>query len=204
MSKRGRFGALAGALLLTFAVAGIAIAAAPTYSIDVTKTATPATVPAGGGSVTYWVAVHNTGTGDLKVVNWSDSIAGCALVEKDGHPTGPSDKLDAGGTWNFSCTVANTAPNTTNTVTVWACHDGSVDQCNNDNHSATDTASVTVGLTAAAATPTPTPKKATAPNTATVESRTSSSDGTWLAIVALGVLLASVVILTPRRAKSRE
>jgi len=45
----------------------------------------------------------------------------------------------------------------------------------------------------------------TEPNTATVGAGTSSpSDGSWLFVAALGVILASVVVLTPARAKNRR
>ena len=202
MSKRGRFGALAGALLFTFAVAGSAMAAKPEYSVSITKTANPTTVPAAGASVTYTISVTNDGTGFFGAVNVSDDK--CTLSAPTGNPDDGDKKFESGETWWYTCTVAGVKPGTTNTASVNACHDGSVDQCNNSSHDATDTASVTVGLTPAvapAATPT---KKPTAPNTATVDSRTSSTDGTWLAIIALGVLLASVVVLTPRRSKGRS
>ncbi len=43
------------------------------------------------------------------------------------------------------------------------------------------------------------------PNTATIGGGTSGpADGAWLLVVALGVLLASIVVLTPARAKSRR
>ena len=46
----------------------------------------------------------------------------------------------------------------------------------------------------------------TLPNTATVGGNGTSgpADGAWLLVVALGVLLASIVVLTPARAKSRR
>lgn len=46
----------------------------------------------------------------------------------------------------------------------------------------------------------------TEPNTATIGGNGTSgpADGAWLLVVALGVLLASVVVMTPARAKSRR
>ena len=46
----------------------------------------------------------------------------------------------------------------------------------------------------------------TEPNTSSIDGRGSSgpADGAWLLVVALGVLLASVVVMTPARAKSRR
>jgi hypothetical protein len=201
MSKRGRFGALAAALLLTFAVASVAFADQPTYSVSVTKTASPTSVPVAGGSVTFTVWVTNTGTGDFHGLSVTDSNANCTY---DGPVASASDKFESGAAWKYTCTY--TAIPGTNTVTVFACHDNG--NCGSGNADATATASVTITVAAVVtAAPVITAKpavKATVLNTATVDSRTSSTDGTWLAIVALGILLASVVILTPRRSKSRS
>ena len=199
MSKRGRFGALTGALLLTFALASTALAAAPTYTVDVTKTASVATVPAAGASVTYTVKVTNTGTGDFSALTVVDDK--CTLT--GGKDVGPSDKFASGEVLTYTCTKT-VSPNTTNTATAWACHNAS--DCNQGNHTATDSASVTVGLTATTTTTTTTKAttKPTAPVTSTTSLVSSSGDGAWLAIIALGVLLASVVILTPRRKKSES
>jgi hypothetical protein len=196
MSKRGRFGALAGALLLTFAVASVAFAAQPTYSVSVTKSGSPTNVPAGGGNVTFTVWVTNTGTGDFHGLTVEDSNAACTY---DGPVAAANNQFESGAAWKYTCTYKVTPP-ATNTVTVFACHDNG--QCGSGNADATATASVTITVTAVV-TAAPT-VKATVLNTATVDSRTSSTDGTWLAIVALGILLASVVILTPRRSKSQS
>jgi hypothetical protein len=208
MSTRAKFGALAGALLFTLAIASSAFAAAPEYSVSITKTANPTSVAAAGASVTYTVSVTNTGTGFFKVVNVSDDK--CTLSAPTGNPDDGDSKFESGETWWYTCTVAGVKPGTKNTASVNACHDGSVDSCNNSNHDATATASVTIGTVAApAATPTPTPKpaaatvKATQANTAMVDTATSG-DNVWLMVIALGVLLASVVILTPARAKNRS
>jgi hypothetical protein len=197
MSKRRRFGALAGALLLTFAVASVATAAQPEYGVSVTKTASTTNVPAAGGDVTFTVWVTNTGTGDFHGLTVEDSNASCTY---DGPVASASDKFEAGAQWKYTCTYKVTPPST-NTVTVFACHDNG--NCGSGNADATATASVTITVTPAAPAPTPT-VKATVLNTATIDSRTSSSDGAWLAIIALGVLLASVVVLTPRRKKSER
>jgi hypothetical protein len=106
MSKRAKFGALAGALLFTFAVASSALAAAPTYSISVAKTASPTTVAAAGTVVTFTVWVTNNGTGFFGAVSATDDH--CTL---DG-PFGDQDKgngagkLEAGETWSFTCSYA--------------------------------------------------------------------------------------------------
>jgi uncharacterized repeat protein (TIGR01451 family) len=196
MSKRGRFGALAGALLLTFAVASVASAAQPTYSISVTKSASTTSVPAAGADVTFTVWVTNTGTGDFNGLSVTDSNASCTY---DGPVASGSNKFASGDAWKYTCTY-KVVPPATNTVTAAACHDNG--NCSSGNADVTATASVTI---TAAVTVTAKPTvKATVLNTATVDNRTSSTDGTWLAIVALGILLASVVVLTPRRSKSRS
>jgi len=206
MSRRAKLGALAGSLLFTFAIASTAFAAKPEYAVSIDKTANPTTVPAAGASVTYTVAVTNEGTGFFNVVNVSDDK--CTLSAPTGNPDDGDSKFEEGETWWYTCTVAGVKPGTTNTASVNACHDGSVESCNNSNHDATASDSVTIGTTPAA-TPTPTPKpaaasvKATQANTAMVDTATSG-DNVWLMVIALGVLLASVVILTPARAKNRS
>jgi uncharacterized repeat protein (TIGR01451 family) len=211
MSKRGRFAALAGAFALTLALASTALAAPKAYDLTVTKSADKTSLPVGGGTVVFTITVTNTGSGAFHGVAVSDSK--CSPVAfssssdgSDPGANGASAFLQPGEWWKFTCSWTFTASGTyTNTATAAGCGDGSVDQCNNGSHADATATSNTVTITVAAAAPAPTPtKKAVAPNTATVESRTSSSDGTWLAIIALGVLLASVVVLTPRRSKSRN
>jgi hypothetical protein len=63
-------------------------------------------------------------------------------------------------------------------------------------------ATETPGESGAGATETP---AGSLPNTATIGGNTNSpSDSSWLLVAALGVLLASVVVLTPARAKTRR
>lgn len=201
MTKRGKFGALIGAAFLTLALGSTALAAAPVYSVSVSKAAAPTTVPAGGGDVLFTIVVTNTsvsngGPAAFKIVNVSDSLGGCTLSAPSG--TGAPDSLDTGDAWTYTCTVTGVTAGTTNTVTVNACHDGSQQQCNNDNHDATGTASVTVTAAAAPTTSlTPTDTIGTA-------GTSGPADMAWLLVVALGVLLASIVVLSPARAKSRR
>ncbi|HVE26115.1 MAG TPA: hypothetical protein VNC22_11950 [Sporichthya sp.] len=205
----GRFralGALMGAGLLTFAVAGAALAGAPTYTFDVTKTADPATVPVGGASVTFTISVHNTGTGFFQVINVADDMVGCT-------PAGPvtdagSDgNLTAGETWDYTCTVAGVMPDTTNTATVDGCHDGG--GCNQASHDFQAQGQVTVGLCESNCVVPPTPTPAGNGNGATGQPLTDTAfttSGTsgpsaaiWLFVIGLGVLLGSVVVLRPSR-----
>ena len=153
-----RLVALAATLLLAATlVPGAAFADEPTYTISVTKTANPTEVPEAGGSVTYTVAVTNTGTGFFNTVTASDPD--CTL----GAPTGDdgNGKLDADETWTYACTVANVVPPHTNTVTVDACHEGGPTDCNNAKHEAEATAQATVTAASPAPTATVAPTVAT-------------------------------------------
>jgi hypothetical protein len=154
MSKKTRvLGSAFGALAFSFLFVSAAFAAKPAYAITVDKVADPATLPAGGGAVTYWYTVTNTGDNHLLVVAISDDKCDPVTFDSssDGtDPANPGDKLASGAWWKFTCAESLTAT-TTNTVTVNACHDGSVDKCNNSSHdaTATDSATVTVGTTTA-------------------------------------------------------
>jgi len=209
MRNRGTLGALAGAALLMFAVTSTAFAVGqPTYSIDVTKTANPPTVPALGQSVVWTVTVHNTGSGNLQSVNPVDDLVGCTLSAPSGP--GAPDTLASGDTWTYTCTVAGVLPDTTNNVTVDACHDNG--GCNNESHDAADSASFTVILgPGSSENPVGSenpggsgePDVSQAP-TDTFGTAGSPSDGAWLLVVALGVLLGSLVVMTPIRSKRRS
>ena len=242
MEWRTKLGALLGAGGLLLLATSAAFGAQPTYAIDVTKSANPATVPAAGGSVVYTISVQNTGTGLFQVVNIDDGMAGCTL----GPATGDDGdaKLEAGETWAYSCTVTGVTPGMQNTATVTACHDAG--PCN-VAHDATDTDSATVTgseppitappitappitappitappitappvtappVTAAPTintcdcTPNPSAEvggegdEPTAPNTATATNPVAGGGGNGiLLVIALGMLLASLVLVTPAK-----
>lgn len=198
MSPRA-WGVLGAAALLGVALLPASVMAAkPEYGINVTKTASVASLPAAGGSVTYTITVENTGTAFFMAVNLSDTD--CTI----GDPTSGDDgdgKLEEGETWTYSCTVANVVPPHTNTVTVNACHDGSKSECNNANHNASDTASATV----AKVTPAPTSGAggSTLPPTDKISGTSGTSDSLGLVLMALAAALASVLVLMPARARRR-
>lgn len=194
MNKRSRLAALVGAGILTFAMVGAASAVKPEYGINVTKTANPANVAAAGASVTFTVWVENTGTGFFQVVDVADSLGGCTL----GAPVatgGDSDgNLEENETWAYSCTVAGVTPGTSNTATVKACHSGGA--CDvGDANGADD---VTVTLTGAGATGQP------GTDTLAATGESNPSQVAWLLIAALGVLLGSIVVLSPSRIGRRR
>lgn len=212
MSKRARFGALAGAFALTLAMASTALAAPKAYDLTVVKSADKTSLPAGGGTVVFTIAVTNTGTGAFHGVAVSDSK--CSPVafssSSDGSDPGANGSdsfLQPGEWWKFTCSWKFTASGTyTNTATASGCGDGSTEQCNQGAHADASATSNTVTITvAAAAAPAPTPKPTPkAPNTAALAASTSNpADNAWLLVIALGVLLASVVILSPARSKDR-
>jgi len=245
MRTRDKLGALIGAGLLTVALGSTVFAvtplAAPTYTIAVTKTATPNVVGVGGADVLFTITVQNTGTGSFAIVNVSDSLVGCTVGVPTG--TGAPTSLTPGNTWTYLCTVLGVTPNTTNTATVYACHNNG--GCTNGSHDATGTASVTVTLDTEATLPPPTAspdvtagptaspdvtaaptdgpaassgatatpagggggatdQPTMAPTNSALDGGTGPADGAWLMVVALGVLLASMVILTPAKAKRRS
>jgi uncharacterized repeat protein (TIGR01451 family) len=207
MNKRSRLAAVLGAGLLMLAMVGTAAADPPTYTIDVSKTAVPATVPVSGGTVTFHVFVHNSGTGDFDEVIVTDPLAGCTLASVGGHPTGPSDKLNGGPsntgeTWEWTCTVAGVTPGTTNTATVQACHNAA--HCADEGaQSVGGEGSVTVTL---AAGPGGSPGVTGQPTTDTLAPTGDSgpTNAAWLIIAALGVLLGSLVVLSPARIGRRR
>jgi hypothetical protein len=194
-----RLGVIAGASLLVFAFGASAVnAGAPTYGISVTKSADPMSVPAKGGDVTFTVAVTGTGTGDLQVVVINDPD--CDTWDGPTGDAGQKGKLETDETWSYTCTT-NVVPPDTNVVTVNACHDGSVEQCNNANHAAQGTAQVTVTV-ASSATATPTATvKATLPPTDTLTAASGSAGSVGLIILILGGILGAALFLNPARAR---
>ncbi|HET6153655.1 MAG TPA: hypothetical protein VFE15_11890, partial [Marmoricola sp.] len=140
MTRRTRLAALFAAAGLLSMATSAAIAAAPTYSISVTKTANPPAVPTAGGSVDFTVSVTATGTGFFQTVVVSDTMVGCTVSGPSGD-TGSDGKLSPGETWTYTCTVADVHPDDSNTANVNACH--SIAACSS-SHDATGSASVTL------------------------------------------------------------
>jgi hypothetical protein len=246
---RDRLGALIGAGLLTIALGSTVFAvtplAAPTYIISVQKTATPNIVGPGGADVLFTVTVHNGGTGSFAIVNVTDGLVGCTISAHLELTT----TLTAGNDWTFTCLVTGVLPNTTNTATVYACHNNG--GCTNGSHDTTGTASVTVALDSEATLPPPsaspdvtagptaspdvtagptaspevtavpgastgptaspngggggaTDQPTMPPTNAGLDGGSGPADGAWLMVVVLGILLASMIVLTPAKARRRS
>ena len=186
------------ALMAMGLAAGSVMAAAPEYAISVTKSANPAAVPAAGGSVVYTINVTNAGTGFFQAVNVSDSDC---TVGAGTETSGDGDsKLEEGETWRYTCTVANVVPPHTNTVTVNACHDGSVGECNNASHNAQGSAQATVTAASATSSASAAP---TLPATDKISGTSGTSDSLGFVLMALAGILASVLVLTPARIRRR-
>jgi uncharacterized repeat protein (TIGR01451 family) len=141
MNLRNRLAAVLAASSLAMAVGAVALAGPPTYTFNVVKSANPSAVPPSGGTVTFTIAVDNTGTGHFTQVIVADSMAGCTAVLSSGD-TDADGNLDDNETWNFTCTVTNVTPGMSNTATVNGCH--SSGPCNNTTHDAQDIDTVTL------------------------------------------------------------
>jgi hypothetical protein len=220
---RTKLGALLGAGGLLLLAASATIAAPPTYTISVSKTASPASVPVSGGTVAFTVWVTGTGTGFFQTVSVTDPLAGCTIGAKVETSGDADDKLEQGETWSYSCTVNNVTPGTENTATVHACHN--VSTCNQDAHDAQGQGAVTVTEGEA---PPPSQQPSVAPsvapsvdpsvdpgspdptqdNAGLTQAPTDTvgqpanpigSQRTLLLVLALGMLLASLVLVTPAR-----
>lgn len=214
MSKRMGLGALLGAGALVFAMSGVAFATAPAPHITVTKDASPESVPADGGDVTFTVHVLNDGTGaaDLHTVVVGDNMVGCTLA----GPTGDDGDgiLNVNETWDYTCTVTGVQPNTTNTATVNACKDSSPG-CNSDKHDATGQGSVEVTLCESdcvlpSEQPSVQPSQGgggasnvptQAPTDTALTGNPGPNETAWFLVVALGVLVGSLFILRPSAAR---
>ena len=86
----------------------------PTPQISVDKSGSPTTLPSGGGAVTYRYLVTNPGTLALSAITVSDDK--CSSVRFIDGDTNNNQKLEAGETWLYSCSMTITAT-TTNTGT---------------------------------------------------------------------------------------
>ena len=151
---RAAWAAVLGAALLSMLVASGVFAARPQFGVSVSKTGNPAAVPASGGTVTYSYAVTATGTSFFRAVHVTDdscSVDSTSFTGDDGN-----GRLDPGETWTYHCDQLVTPPHT-NHVVVNACHDGSISECNNVNHSAQASDSYTVLVLPPPPTPTPSP-----------------------------------------------
>jgi uncharacterized repeat protein (TIGR01451 family) len=128
-------------------VAHATVTAVAHPAIHITKTASPASLPVGGGSVTYTYVVTNPGNVALSSVTVTDVISGTStaactptgLVRTGGNQDA---NLDPGETWTYTCT--NTITVSTSNTAVATAHYG--------EGSVSSTASATVSVASPAPT----------------------------------------------------
>ncbi len=163
-------------------------------------------VKQGGGSSAYHFIATVDGTNYPPVtasITYSGNAGTLTLSHCDGTGTQPSESPSGSGAGATDTPAPSDTPAPTDTAAP------------SDTPAPTDTAAPTESPTGTGAgdtsAPTGTPggtgggDQATQPPTNTLGSNGSGpSDTAWLLVVGLGVLLASVVVLTPARAKSRR
>jgi hypothetical protein len=202
MTLRNKLGALLGAGLLTFVVAGVALADG-NVAWDGQQGLTD-------GALT----TSDCDTDSSSHIVWVLSLGG-------GGNTVTSGTLTLSGTGSGTYTGTITG-NEMKFTTPFFTLDGLIASADfvGDLGSGASNLVISHGCVGPAPTPTPSPTPTlpgggggggggggpTQPPTDTLGSTNSSgpSDGAWLLVVALGVLLASVVVLTPARAKNRR
>ena len=208
MKMRSKFGALVGAGLLTLAVAGIALAntdlLAGQVGISVTdKLGTQeecAGVEVGEGQIFVHFVLTQSAESDgaLHAVFSTDTLdVANATKSNGGNQNPPKYTLQWDGyiTGDTSTTLdsAYSTANGDNLVLSHVCFGAEVSFPPSEEPSFNDTGE-------------PATDVPSEPNTATIGSDGTSgpSDSSWLLVAAVGVLLASVVVMTPARAKNRR
>src|SRR5439155_1111987 len=83
--------------------------------IHVVKSASPTSLPAGGGSVTYSYVVTNAGNTSLTNITLDDDR--CTTVTYLSGDSNSNAHLDVGETWRYRC-ITDIVGTTTNTATV--------------------------------------------------------------------------------------
>jgi hypothetical protein len=101
--------ALFAAAAIGFTMVASAMASSPSppavnASIDVIHTASPISLPAGGGLIAYTYVVTNTGTMPLSNVIVADDA--CGPVSSTGGDRNGNGVLDVTETWTYACSVS--------------------------------------------------------------------------------------------------
>jgi hypothetical protein len=206
MNKRSKLMALVGASLLTFAVAGVALATTGEWGGQ----GFPNASCSGDSSTMLWIWTGDSPTsltinGSVQSGSWAQQGNG-------------------GGSYHFTVAIdGNNYPPTTasveytgdaGTLTLSGCDEGGSPAPSGGGGGETSAPTPSGGGAGESDVPTATPGGGgggesdvpTQPSTDSVLGTGSSSpaDSAWLLVVGLGVLLASIVVLTPARAKSRR
>lgn len=207
--KRSKLAALLGAGLLTFAVAGVAFA--NTLSEDKPNQVAPTTLDE---------LIANEGVDedcsdfeDLGILPGAGEVGIHFILT---NPEAESGNISGSVDGTAFGPVANTVHGNTNVLHFYVVVEGDGDSVINDATTDVDGDNLTVShlcFGAEEETPPPPPPggggagDTDQPPTDTLPGSTGGSgptDGAWLLVVALGVLLASIVVLTPARAKSQR
>ena len=218
MNKRSKLLALLGATVLSVSVVGIALA--NDLSVDKPNMVDPTTISelvSDQGVVedctdfTGDLAVGEGEVGIHFILTQPESTSGTISGSVDGTPFGPVDGIFHGnsdnGAMHFYVIVPGDGDSVINEATTDV--DGNILTVSHVCFGAEATtppteapsATPTFGLETAGITDAP-----SEPSTDTFGTNGTSgpADGAWLLVVALGVLLASIVVLTPARAKGRR
>jgi len=211
MNKRSRLAALLGAGVLMLAMVGAASAAASPV-LGITKGVDHSTL-SGPGTVTYTIVVTAT-TGTFHQVVVTD--ANCdsntlAWTSGTGQSTvGPSGNGSAGflhetDSWTYTCTRALSAPGTYhNTASADGCTDGSVQGCNQGSHASSGSSNDATTTVTAGGNSSPGASGQPSTDTLVPTGESGPANAAWLIIAALGVLLGSLVVLSPARIGRRR
>ena len=191
MKKRSKLAALLGAGLLTFAVTGVALASTDLLAgqVGITLSEKEGTVgecegveaPEGGAALHFVLTSSSDGDGDLDV----------DLSNPDVNPHADNVTSANGGTLQWWVNAAGADGDTV--------LEGATTSANGNNLVLSHVCFGAPGGGGGGDTDQP-PTDALPGSTGT----SGPADSAWLLVVALGVLLASIVVLTPARAKSRR
>ncbi len=99
-----------GLTALDTAQATVTVAAPATPVIAVAKSASPSSLPSGGGAVTYSYSITNPGVVALSGVTLTDNT--CASPARIGGDTNNNNILEPTETWRYSCTKTVTTTTT--------------------------------------------------------------------------------------------
>lgn len=214
MTLRSKLGALLGAGLLSFALFGVALAATGPSDDGVTPTLHSGNITVDGNGGSDQAACDAADAVEIDAAGSGTTDNGVTVTLTYDSTTKAVGFSATGGLVLIAYIKGGDAYNEYDYTDPGVASDGNLFAPDNASGGPAGL-SHAVFCTAAAETPTPTPggggggesDQPTQPPTDTAfgtSGPSGPSDGAWLLVVALGVLLASVVVLTPARAKSRR
>src|SRR5262245_743439 len=164
-------------------------------------------VPNGQGSFHFWTSFHAPATlipGDAGnvFVTYDGDVDGNAQLTMSHACEGTTTTTSS----SSSSTTTSSSSSSTTTTTETSSSSSSTTTTTSSSTTTTTTTEPTTTTTSFSQTVSGTTDTPTEPNTATIEigSPSSPASSVWMLIVALGLLLGSVVILTPAPSKSKR